>query len=129
MSWSPFTRVGIDAPSDGSIEYVGSRGGCTSRIGAAIMSTMRPFASSHRIHFGLRHFDQSRERRDGPEAAVSEAAHTAVSVNLKYGFHFSRGVARQQTADGHAGMAPLVAESEDKKVRGAVHNQGYGRER
>lgn len=54
---------------------------------------------------------------------------TAVSVNLKYGFHFSRGVARQQTADGHAGMAPFVAESEDKKVGRAVHNQGHRRER
>jgi hypothetical protein len=29
-----------------------------------------------RLPFGCRHFDQSRERRDGPEAAVSEAAHT-----------------------------------------------------
>jgi hypothetical protein len=39
--------VGIGAPSDGSIEYVGSQGGCTSPIGAAIMSAKRPFASSH----------------------------------------------------------------------------------
>ena len=100
-----------------------------------------PISGLVRLPFGCLHFDQSRERRDGPEAAVSEAAHTrihvsgprtkatAVSVNLKYGFHFSRGVARQQTADGHAGMAPFVAESEDKKVRRAVHNQGHRRER
>jgi len=39
----------IGAPSDGSIEYVGARGSCTSPIGAAVMSAKRPFASSHRI--------------------------------------------------------------------------------
>src|SRR5215212_4105204 len=49
VSRSPFTRVGIGAPSDGSIEHVGSQGGCTSPIGAAVMSAKRPFASSHRI--------------------------------------------------------------------------------
>ena len=49
MSRSPFTRVRIGAPSDGSIEYVGSRGGCTSPIGAAVMRAKCPFASFHRI--------------------------------------------------------------------------------
>ena len=49
MSRSPFTRVGIGAPSDGSIEYVGSQGGCTSPIGAAVMSAKGSFAGSDRI--------------------------------------------------------------------------------
>ena len=62
-----------------------------------------------------------------PSGPLTKA--TAVSVKLKYGFHFSRGVARQQTADGHAGMAPFVAEREDEKVGRAVHDQGHGRER
>jgi hypothetical protein len=35
-----------------------------------------PISGLVRLPFGCRHFDQSRERRDGPEAAVSEAAHT-----------------------------------------------------